>query len=170
MNTVNNQFPNFAAEAAAAETPLEAVLQATAPHQQQSAAADDQENLGANNVDGSHIAQFFYAEESSVHKGGVAGILSLFGSGCLDCKHLVEGGEMDYRVCHFNKGNKHCPASSIKIQFVGEKVKWESKVNKVKDLPEGSMERRVAMRNLYDKACEIADESLQSHVLSLLGF
>ena len=178
---VNNQFPNFAAvtqaAAAAADTPLAAVLQATQTHQaaalEPADEAEDEQALAdvpVNKQVDDYISRFVYAEESSIHLGGVVGVINFFGTGCLDCKHLVEGAEMDYRNCHFSKGNQNCPARSLRVQFIGERVKWESKVNKVKALPNESLERRVALRNLYDQACNIEDEGLQAHVLSLLGF
>jgi len=50
--------------------------------------------------------------------------LNLYADGCLDCSSLMANGTVDYskKPCHFNNGNQHCPAVSLKIAFVGKRI------------------------------------------------
>lgn len=45
--------------------------------------------------------------------------LSLYSRDCLSCHHLVDGAAVKARRCHFERGNKSCPASEVKIVITG---------------------------------------------------
>lgn len=105
---------------------------------------------------------------SPAHKDGTCFHVQLFGSGCLDCVSLVDGAEVAYKKCHFMQGNLHCPAAYFRIEFIGDRVKWESKVKRIKDLPDGvdKTNRKLA---LLDEARNIEEGDLRQRILTMLG-
>lgn len=144
-------------------SPLDAVVQTLTGAAPQVEPEQDDDNSSVTTV------PCIQMSDSDQHKGGTCFHVELFGSGCLDCKHLVDDAEVDYKKCHFQNGNVACPAAYIRISFIGEQVKWESRVRKVQELPKGE-NRTNALLALIDKAKEIESDSLRSYVMGLLGF
>lgn len=105
---------------------------------------------------------------SALHKDGTCFHVQLFGSGCLDCTHLVADAEVTYKKCHFSQGNMHCPAAYFKIEYIGDRVIWEKKVSRIEAMPSG-VDRTNRKLELIDAAREIDDADLRHRVLSLLG-
>lgn len=166
MNTQESQFPSAAQPVPAPDTPLGAVLamtqqpEGTVP----GVAAADIATSPEDDTPGYH--KFLDLSEGATRKQDVA-VVSLYADGCFDCKHLVEGGEVDYTKCHFTRGNVHCPAQNVRIQFVGARVRWDKKLQKLSEM-EAGVTRRNAVLALSDEAREIEDESLRNYVLDLV--
>jgi hypothetical protein len=108
------------------------------------------------------------AMDSPMHHEGIVYNIELFGTGCLECKHLVDDADVDYKVCHFSKGNMACPAAYIRIKFIGDRVKWEHRVKKLTAMPRGS-DRTNRMLMLVEQAKEIESDALREHVLQMIG-
>lgn len=63
-------------------------------------------------------------------------VLKMYGPGCLECAEIVEDAPSSgskLPACHFSKGNAHCPASSARIEFVGERVVTLRKIRKAQE-------------------------------------
>lgn len=105
---------------------------------------------------------------SPLHKNGTVFEVQLYGDGCLDCKHLVEGADVDYKKCHFIQGNEHCPAAYFKIVYIGDRVIWDKKVKRAKDLPQGA-DRTNRLLALLDEARDIESDDLRQHIMGLIG-
>jgi len=69
--------------------------------------------------------------------------LALYSTKCLQCSHLVENGKKAYAKCHFTKGNKHCPASEVRLVVVGKAVAYATKVLKARDAHDLKTEARL---------------------------
>ena len=105
---------------------------------------------------------------SQSHKHQTCFHVQLFGPGCLECKHLVEDAEVDFKKCHFTMGNTHCPAAYFKLGFVGERVKWEKKVERIRALPAG-VDRTNRTLALLDAVREIENQDLRHRILGMIG-
>jgi hypothetical protein len=168
---MENQFGNQAQQEAAPA--LAAVLEGTAVHQFHAEtptadAAVQQQPQQPQQADEADVQRFVFGEDSATHKGGTCVVVNLFGSGCLDCIHLVEDADTDFRKCHFSKGNTNCPAAIMRIQFVGARVKWEAKAKKVLAMEKGT-DRQNAIMAFMDEAREIEEQGLRQYVLGLVG-
>ena len=106
--------------------------------------------------------------DSALHKNGQCFNVQLYADGCLDCKSLVQDAQTDFKKCHFTAGNLHCPAQYFKISFIGEKVKWEKRISKIKAMPIGA-ERTDCMLGLIEKARDIESDDLRTQILGLIG-
>jgi hypothetical protein len=154
------------AQAPAADTPLGAVMQSPELGQSQTQVADAvaAATLSSEPEDTTPgYNKFLDLSEGDTPKQDVC-IVNLYADGCFDCKHLVEGAEVDYVKCHFSRGNTHCPASNIRIQFVGARVKWDKKIAKIEAMEVG-IARTNAQIALSTEAQEIEDDSLRTYVL-----
>lgn len=147
-------------------TPLDAMLQgladtgdASAEHTTGDVPTDD---------GSSSFIPCIQVSDSPMHKDNTVYTVELFGSGCLECTHLVEDAEVEYKKCHFLQGNTACPAAYIRIGFIGERVKWENRVRKALDQPKGPG-RTARILALLDDARGIESDSLREHVLGMLG-
>lgn len=161
MNQVDSQFPGASTPAMPApDTPLGAVLAMTQTGEQPEPVDEAIED----DTPGYH--RFLDLSEGPTRRQDVA-VISMYATGCFDCKHLVDGGEIDYTKCHYSRGNTHCPAQNVRIQFVGARVKWDKKLHKLQAMEPG-VTRRNAVLALSDEAREIEDEALRNYVLDLV--
>ena len=170
---MNNQFPS---SAPSEDTPLGAILAgAQAADQSAQAPAETAKDLSspqptqATDVASSDVSQFVFGEDSKDHKGGTCVVVNLFGSGCLDCAHLVEDADTDFRKCHYSKGNTHCPALVLRIQFVGARVKWEIRAKKILAMENGLDKQNAKINYLSQVNEEIDTDTLRYYAMSLIG-
>jgi hypothetical protein len=63
---------------------------------------------------------------------GTAFEVRLYGEGCLDCAALVSSATEVQTSCHFSTGNVFCPAASLRVVFVGERMRLLSRLKKAK--------------------------------------
>ena len=105
---------------------------------------------------------------SPLHKDGTCFHVQLFGTGCLECISLVEGAEVDYKKCHFTQGNTNCPAAYFRVEFIGERVKWEGKVKRIQALDDG-VDKTNRKLELLDDVRNIEDGDLRQRLLTMLG-
>lgn len=154
---LESNFPS-ATDANAVASPLDAVLQGT----QQPAASEQADTSEDDAVPGYN--RFLDLSEGETPKADIC-VINLYADACFDCKHLVENADVDYAKCHFSRGNEHCPASNLRIQFVGPRVKWDKKIAKIEAM-EAGIAKRNAQTALFDAAREIEEESLREYVMS----
>ena len=166
---MNNQFPSTAPST---DTPLGAVLAGT----QQVAAAESAPVAevaapvaAVAEAPARDLSQFIFGEDAQGYPGGTRAVVNLFGSGCLDCKHLVEDADTDFRKCHFLKGNAHCPAAVMRIQYVGARVKWEVRAKKILAMENGVDKQNAKINYLSMVNEEIEEDTLRSYAMSLIG-
>jgi hypothetical protein len=64
--------------------------------------------------------------------------LALYSADCMTCSHLCETGITAHEKCHYNKGNRLCPAAEVRIVIVGEALTYARRVLRARDrrLPE----------------------------------
>lgn len=105
---------------------------------------------------------------SPMHKDGTCFHVQLFGTGCLDCVSLVDGAVVEYKKCHFTQGNTNCPAAYFRIEFIGERVKWESRVKRIQGMTEG-VDKTNRKLELIDDVRNIEDGDLRQRILTMLG-
>ena len=147
---------------AAVDTPLAAIAESLS----QVGATSSVEEPQAETVE--TVLPCIQVRDSATHKNGQVYEVELFGSGCLECSHLVEDGDVEYKKCHFTMGNTACPAAFIKLTFIGERVKWDKKIDNVLGMTP-DVNRRNKLLALIDAAKEIESDALQAHVLGRLG-
>lgn len=89
--------------------------------------------------------------------------IKLYNANCLSCTSLNPSGDKTFSKCHYTKGNPFCPASDIKLAFVGEQKIWAMKLNQAK--AKGDSERVYSiLLSLQDK-----DVSFRNLVLAEVG-
>ncbi len=135
---------------------------------QQADSVHPQATLENSEVDGVAAPDMLEVIDSPLHKNGQCFNVQLYADGCLDCKSLVQDAQTDFKKCHFTAGNLHCPAQYFKISFIGEKVKWEKRISKIKAMPVGA-ERTDCMLGLIEKARDIESDDLRTQILGLIG-
>ena len=54
--------------------------------------------------------------------------LALYSRNCKKCKHLDPEEPREYSKCHFNNGNKECPAQEVQLAVVGEAKRFAAAV------------------------------------------
>lgn len=59
--------------------------------------------------------------------------LALYSSRCKTCKHLDPAEAKAYSVCHYTKGNEHCPAAEIQFVVVGAAYRMAKQVLTARD-------------------------------------
>jgi hypothetical protein len=121
---------NFDASVASVLTGLADVpgIVASAPAPE-SATTEDTETTSA-----SLDPELFDLTPSATAPTGMSLTFKLYGQGCLECAALVEDASEPARKqpCHFSKGNTHCPASSARIEFVGERITYLARIRKAR--------------------------------------
>lgn len=89
--------------------------------------------------------------------------IKLYNANCLSCTSLNPSGDKTFSKCHYTKGNPFCPASDIKLAFVGEQKIWAMKLNQAKT--KGDAERVYnILLSLQDK-----DVAFRNLVLAEVG-
>lgn len=58
--------------------------------------------------------------------------LSLFSKNCKVCKSLDPDEVRLFPTCHYDKGNKECPAQEIQLVVVGQAQRWATLVLKAR--------------------------------------
>ena len=89
--------------------------------------------------------------------------VKLYGEGCLDCGHLVPSCEAKQSVCHFSNGNQFCPAASVRVVFVGQRMRF---INRLKKAQAAKDANRV-MKVLQDLEKESIED--KTFVLEQVG-
>lgn len=96
--------------------------------------------------------------------------LEVFGSGCLECSHLVDDPELvvssEVPPCHFKLGGSHCPARFVRITMIPEWRLFADRLKKASDAARAGNPKR------YTKLMgELASrpEDFQSQVLTAIG-
>lgn len=69
--------------------------------------------------------------------------LALYSRNCKKCKHLDPEETREYTKCHFNNGNKECPAQEVQFAVVGEANRFAAAVRKARAA--GLIEREVQL-------------------------
>lgn len=70
--------------------------------------------------------------------------LALYSANCLTCKHLCpDTGVREFEDCHFEAGNKQCPAKGVKVVVVGEALDYARKVLRARDKRKPKLEARL---------------------------
>jgi hypothetical protein len=120
---------NFDASVASVLTGLADVPGIIAPPAAAAAIAEDTETTSA-----SLDPELFDLTPSATAPTGMSLTFKLYGQGCLECAALVEDASEPARKqpCHFSKGNTHCPASSARIEFVGERITYLARIRKAR--------------------------------------
>lgn len=120
---------NFDASVASVLTGLADVPGIIAPSAATAAIAEDTETTSA-----SLDPELFDLTPSATAPTGMSLTFKLYGQGCLECAALVEDASEPARKqpCHFSKGNTHCPASSARIEFVGERITYLARIRKAR--------------------------------------
>ena len=157
---------HFPAATGVADTPLAAVLQGTTQYSQAAVSPAAPVAPAATPPTDDDIPgynRFLELVEGETPKQDSC-VIQLYAEGCFDCRHLVDGASTDFAKCHFSKGNAHCPASNLRIQFVGARVKWDKKIHKIEAM-EAGIARRNAQTALFDEARDIEEESLREYVM-----
>jgi hypothetical protein len=67
--------------------------------------------------------------------------LALYSAKCKTCKALDPEETKEYTNCHFNNGNKNCPAAEVQIAVVGEAMRFANIVKKAR--AGGDLKREV---------------------------
>jgi hypothetical protein len=151
---------------AAPDTPLGAVMQSPQLDPNAGATAEAASAAVAEEDTRPGYQKFLGIIEGDTPKQDTV-VVDLYADGCLDCKHLVEGADTDFVKCHFSRGNVHCPAANVKIQFVGARVRWDKKIEKIEAM-EAGIGRTNAQIAMSIEAQEIEEESLRTYVLGKL--
>jgi len=68
--------------------------------------------------------------------------LAVYSESCLDCNYLVPGKKKRYS-CHYTKGNKHCPASGLRIIVVGKAYRYATIVIAARNNRDPKAEGRI---------------------------
>jgi hypothetical protein len=89
--------------------------------------------------------------------------VKLYGEGCLECGHLVPSCEEKQTKCHFSNGNQFCPAASIRVAFVGQRMRY---INRLKKAQAAKDANRV-MKVLQDLENESIED--KTYVLEQVG-
>ena len=171
---MNNQFPS---SAPSEDTPLGAILAGSQVDQGEQTGDTSSQPVSESadaapqpsEVSIGDVSQFVFGEDSKEHTGGTCVVVNLFGSGCLDCSHLVEDADTDFRKCHYTKGNTHCPARVLRIQFVGARVKWEVRAKKILAMENGLDKQNAKINYLSQVNDEIEQDTLRYYAMSLIG-
>jgi hypothetical protein len=69
--------------------------------------------------------------------------LALYSRNCKKCKHLDPEETQEFEKCHFNAGNKACPAKEVQLAVVGEAQKYAQAVRKARAA--GNITQEVAI-------------------------
>lgn len=96
-------------------------------------------------------------------KGTIAGNafeVQLYAEACTECKHLIPSAEVKYD-CHFTKGNPYCPAGSIKMVFVGERMRVIHKIRKAMEKKDPNRVLEL-MQGIADQPSEFKTAVLQA--------
>lgn len=96
--------------------------------------------------------------------------LEIFGSGCLNCRALVDDQELEplesLPKCHFQRGFSLCPAKHITIRAIGEQRMMARKLTAARD--EGNVMRFTRlMADLSQRDADFQAEVLKSANISL---
>lgn len=69
--------------------------------------------------------------------------LALYSSNCKRCKALDPDEKKTFVQCHYSKGNKHCPASEVRIVVVGKAYRYADQVKEARDRRDVVTEARI---------------------------
>jgi hypothetical protein len=72
--------------------------------------------------------------------------LAIYSPKCKTCKHLDPAETKAYILCHFSKGNSHCPASEVQIVVVGAAYRLAKQVLAARDKRDAKEEARIFAR------------------------
>jgi hypothetical protein len=84
--------------------------------------------------------------------------LALYSRNCKICQYLDPEEKQKFEKCHFNKGNKDCPAKEIQFAIVGmarraseefKKAKAEQNITKQRKILEAVEKRSSAFRQKF---------------------
>ncbi len=77
--------------------------------------------------------------------------LALYSRNCKRCKSLDPEETREFDKCHFNNGNKECPAQEVQLAVVGEATRFANAVKKARSngliAQEVMLLQRVAKRS-----------------------
>lgn len=68
---------------------------------------------------------------------------AIYSRKCKTCKHLDPGETKAYIVCHFSKGNTHCPAQGVQMVVVGAAYRLARQVLAARDRRDAKEEARI---------------------------
>ena len=88
----------------------------------------------------------FYARKGAAVVKDKREHLALYSGNCKNCKHLDPAETKAYTLCHFSKGNEHCPASEIQIVVVGAAYRMAKQVIAARDARNAKEEARILAR------------------------
>lgn len=71
--------------------------------------------------------------------------LSLYSVNCDNCSHLRpdKEGAKAFIKCHYEKGNKYCPASEVRIVVVGQAYRMAEQVRKARERRDAAAEATI---------------------------
>ena len=69
--------------------------------------------------------------------------LALYSSNCKICKALDASERKVFRKCHFSAGNKHCPASEVRIVIVGQAYRMAEQVLRARATRDAEAESKI---------------------------
>lgn len=71
--------------------------------------------------------------------------LALYSKNCKRCKFLDPEEEQGFEKCHFNSGNKECPAQEVQFAITGEAKRFAEAVKRARAA--GDIAREVEILN-----------------------
>ena len=104
-----------------------------------------------------------FVEDVKETFSGHAFEVKMYGEGCLECGHLIPSCEEKQSVCHFSNGNQFCPAASVRVVFVGQRMRF---INRLKKAQAAKDANRV-MKVLQDLEKESIED--KTYVLEQVG-
>lgn len=69
--------------------------------------------------------------------------LALYSSNCKICKALDASERKTFRKCHYTAGNRHCPASEVRIVIVGQAYRMAEQVLRARAVRDAEAESKI---------------------------
>ena len=82
-------------------------------------------------------------EETTDNPSSIRIVVEAYGKNCLKCVHLIPSAQTEFTDCHFSKGNKSCPAQSVKVVFVGLRNHYITHLNSARDAGDSNKVLRI---------------------------